>query len=414
MQNKRVLFIVPKGERYASITKLAKEIAPKADIKNDEASGYKALKTGDYDLVITSMFAGKLNGYELVSRIKRDKLDCGVILLMGDSKDKIKRDLVGKGVYSFVKTQSCGRELVNLIHSYFTKDELCYPSSEGELRKEIFELESKVFTLEQELLSKAEEVKCLNDKEEKLLSDCKDTQRRLDKKRKYLIDSERMISVGQVTASIVHEINNPLTVITSLSGLMLIECKDNERISKYNTTLSENLDRLNNLTTSVLAFANPRNSEIAEDVMVNLAILDLLTFYGYEIKRNDLVLEKNFGSGLPKVSIPKVKLQQVVLNILKNAIFAVDKGSGVISITTSSDDKYVTVQTKDNGKGIKKDNLLEVFEPFFTTKSRIDGTGMGLYICKEIIESFNGDISVKSTLDKGTEVTFRLPAIKDK
>ena len=101
----------------------------------------------------------------------------------------------------------------------------------------------------------------------------------------------------------------------------------------------------------------------------------------------------------------------MILNILKNALFAVEKEHGIITIKTSIKDDFVIIDIKDNGKGIPKNELDDIFKPFFTTKSKKDGSGLGLFICKDIIEKYNGTIKVKSVLDKGTTITITLPVL---
>jgi len=414
MHSKRVLFIIPKGRQYSDIEKLANKIDTHVDILNDEKSGYNALKKGGYDLVISSMFAGTLNGYDLVSRLKRDKINCGVILIMGDSKEKIKKELTERGVFSFVKKSQGETEIPKLIKSYFKELTTLEDATVRSLEKQLFSLQDKVFELEQVLLQKAEELMFLKVKSKEIAKENKKTKALLDEKKKYLINSERMISIGQMTASIVHEINNPLTVITSLGALISLESKDNEKLSKYNNMLSENLERLKKLTYGILSFSSPKRGEKVEDLNINAVIFDMMSFYEYEIKRRDVILNQDFAEDLPCMRIPVIKLQQVLLNILKNALFAVKKGTGVITIGTSTVDGYVLVKITDNGKGISEDKVENIFEPFFTTKKKKDGTGLGLYICKEILEMFNGDIKAESSVGEGTTVTFRLPAVNKK
>jgi C4-dicarboxylate-specific signal transduction histidine kinase len=409
MENRKVLFIIPENKHDDSLRELAAKINAPIDIEYDEITGYNMLKKGGYDLVISCMFSGKLNGYELVSRIKRDKIKCGIILLMKDSKDKIKKELLEKGALLFIKKAENEDEINKQIEDYFKKKNVLHITKQSSLEHKGFELKRKIFKLEQKLLEKSEELDCIKKKSEEIDKEFKETKKRLSNKRKYLINYERMISVGQMTASIVHEINNPVTVITTLASAIAMESKDNPKITRYNKTLAENIDKLRNFTCSILSFANPNMVDKMDSISVDEEINEVLTIYGYEIKRSEITLKKKFDPTLPYIKIPRIKLQQVVLNILKNALFAVEKEHGIITIKTSIKDDFVTIDIKDNGKGIPKNELDDIFKPFFTTKSKKDGSGLGLFICKDIIEKYNGTINVKSVLDKGTTITIKLP-----
>jgi signal transduction histidine kinase len=408
MADKKILFIIPKNKKFDSLKELAKSIDVPVEVKNDELKGYECLKKGNYDLVISSMFAGKLNGYELVSKLKKDKINCGVILIMGDTKEKIRKELKNNGVFSFVKKAECADELSQQINNFFRKKKSLPPDDKAVLERKKFALENTIFELEQKLVEKTNELKYIKEKSEEIYDEFQVTKERLKKKKKYIISSERMISLGQMTASIIHEINNPLTVITSIAGLLSMECKS-EKVAKYNDTLSTHIDNLRHYIHTVISFANPTKNAKYESIDANIAIEDLLVFYGYELKKKEISLVTKFSPNLPKINIPKVKLQQIILNILKNASYAAKKSDPSITVTTKAIKGHVAIKIKDNGMGIKKAELEEIFKPFFTTKGREEGSGLGLYICNDIIKSYGGTIEIDSAYKKGTTVTIKLP-----
>lgn len=406
MNNGKVLYINSRNRAVDSLIMVAEMKGIPIDVERDETSGYELLKSGEYDLVIANLFAKSLNGYELVSRMKKDNINCGVILILENELEKHEDDLLGKGVFSFVKRSSSEIELLNHIYEFFNMKSGSESMSEKTLT-------SVDFQIEQEIIKKTKELKALNIKVEHLSKELEETRDRLHKKRKYLVNSERMISIGQMSASIVHEINNPLTAIVSLVCAISLESQDNKKVVKYNDMLSQNIERLRGLTQSILLFANPTRGETIECVDTNEAIDDLLAFYGYELRKKDIKFEKICANGLPYIDIPKIKTQQVILNILKNAIHAVKYESGTISIRTyKKDDDFVAVDVADNGYGISKEQLKDVFKPFFSTKNEKDGSGLGLFICKEILEQYNATISVQSALGRGTTVTINLPIRK--
>lgn len=200
MENKKVLFIVPKNIKYEYIKEIAGKINAKIDVERDEKNGYEMLKKGGYDLVVSSMFSDKLNGYELISRIKEDKIDCGVIMLLSEKNEKLKKDLTKAGVFSFIKKTFDDTELTKHIEEFFKSKggSVNVSDCNSNAGNREFVLENRVFELEQKLLSKAEELELLKKRASEINDEINETKERLDKKRKYLVNSERMISIGRI------------------------------------------------------------------------------------------------------------------------------------------------------------------------------------------------------------------------
>jgi C4-dicarboxylate-specific signal transduction histidine kinase/translation initiation factor 1 (eIF-1/SUI1) len=405
MSKNKVLFLTPNNKKFHSLKKVSNKTGIPIDVEKDVKSGYEMLKKGKYNLVISNLFAKKLNGYDLISKIKKDNINCGVILIIGDEKEKIKEELAKKGVFSFVKRVDSDIEISNQINNYFKKQSVSELGSKSSL-------EEAEFDIKQNILKKTKALDYLNDKLKDINKEIDQTKECLKKSKEYLTNSERQISIGQMTASIVHEINNPLTAIVSLVSAICLKCKDEHNVEKYNELLIDNFDKLKSLIGNILSFASPKTGRKKEDVNVNDAIEDILSFYTYEINKNGITLKKKFSDDLPYVNIPKISIQQIALNVLKNAVFAVKSEKGTITIKTSMEDVFVVVEIKDNGNGIPKSEIEDIFKPFFSTKPKNEGAGLGLFICKEILKKYNGDIEVKSALNRGTRVIIKLPVLK--
>ncbi|MFC1855798.1 ATP-binding protein [Thermodesulfobacteriota bacterium] len=414
MQNKKVLFIIPKSKGYDSVKKLAGKIDAPIDIENDASIAYDMLKSGCYALVVSTMFSNKINGYELLTRLKEDKINCGVILIMGGRREKVKQELVDAGVFSFVKKVEDETEISEQIKDFFKKSPDLKKFKAYELEPKSFEYENRICELEQELLENKTHLKCLENELQAANKRNEAAKKQLTRKRNFLINHERMISMGQMIASIIHEMNNPLTVVTSLASAISLESKNNKIIAKYNTMLEANIDKLRKFTSSILSYANPVRAESAISLQVNIAIDDLLDFYEFEIKKHDVALEKDYEDNIPSVMIPRVRFQQVILNLLKNAIYATKEKKGNILIKTYKKGDNVFINVKDNGFGIDKKDFDSIFEPFYSTKSDKDGTGLGLSICKDIVEDYDGTISAKSSAKAGTTITIKFPAMSAK
>jgi two-component system NtrC family sensor kinase len=127
-----------------------------------------------------------------------------------------------------------------------------------------------------------------------------------------------------------------------------------------------------------------------------------------------VTINTNFQSNLPFLEVSLSELQQVFLNLINNALDAMEKTGGILNISSKLEETYAVVVVEDNGPGIPKANLGRIFDPFFTTKQVGKGTGLGLSICYGIIKKMGGEIEVRSTVDVGTTFYVRIPLTKKK
>ena len=264
---------------------------------------------------------------------------------------------------------------------------------------------------------------------------------KLKETQNQLVQSEKMASVGQLTAGIAHEINNPINFVSSnvnplkrdIGDLLRVlkayeavvekSCRDSDFNSveelknelEYEYILKEVDDLLTGIeegaqrTTEIVK--GLRNfSRIDEDEQkkadIHQGIDSTLLVLHNELKRHIKVI-KNYGE-VPEILCFPGKLNQVFLNIIKNASQAIE-GEGIIEITTSSTNKDVKISIKDNGSGMDQETLKKMYDPFFTTKEIGVGTGLGLSISYAIIEEHGGKIVVKSEPGKGSEFIITLP-----
>ena len=220
--------------------------------------------------------------------------------------------------------------------------------------------------------------------------------------------SEKLVSLGQLSAGLAHELRNPLAVISSCSQFCL-ENKKLERLVKENfQVIHRSSKRASNLISELLAFARPDRLEWKK-VDVNQVIRKMLRMAELGSNISHMTFSERFGKGLPQISGDGEKLGQVILNLLQNAIQAT-AGKGEIIIETGLSDlsDMVEIKITDNGPGIPEDYRPQVFNPFFTTKD--EGTGLGLSICHTIVDQHQGNISVDCGEKKGTQVLVTLPA----
>jgi two-component system NtrC family sensor kinase len=231
-----------------------------------------------------------------------------------------------------------------------------------------------------------------------------------------LLQTQRLASIGQLSAGIAHEINNPLAIIRQeaewLEHLLKNEkFKDIQELQDFGDSLRvivQQVDRCTEITGNLLNFARKREPVI-QATHINKIIKDMAALVEREARHSNIDIIQEFQPDLPAILSDPPLLRQVILNLLTNATQAIGK-DGAVTITAAragSDGLKITV--RDTGCGIAPENLSKIFDPFFTTKPEGQGTGLGLAICHGIIYRLGGAISVASEVGKGTTFTISLP-----
>lgn len=239
-----------------------------------------------------------------------------------------------------------------------------------------------------------------------------------------LMRSEKLVSLGQLAASVVHEVNNPLAGIMVYVKLFLKKYNENklqaESTQQQLFKVEKELDRTTRIIRNLLDFA--RQSEPSMSPMEPNKVVEAALFLvGNQINLENITLEKQLDPDLPLVMADFDKIQQVLINIILNAIQAMPEG-GHLTITTSvakgvrvgfTDINAVRIDIKDTGVGIPEENLHKLFTPFFTTKAKGKGVGLGLSVVHGIISKHKGKIYVKSKPNIGTTFSVYLEAMDE-
>jgi two-component system NtrC family sensor kinase len=219
-----------------------------------------------------------------------------------------------------------------------------------------------------------------------------------------LIKANKLSALGELASSIAHEIKNPLISIQGFAR-RIGTTEDRDKLEKYAKFIEQEADRLTQVLTKLLGFS--RMDEPKKDFLnMNDIVDDTVLFMEHHLtrfKNVEIAVEKE--PDLPLVQVDRIHVQQTVVNILMNAAQAMP-GGGKILIKTGRGDQYVFISITDTGVGIKEADLEKIFEPFFTTKEKEQGTGLGLSLCKRLIEANAGKIEVESKVGEGT--TFRI------
>ncbi|MBW2359139.1 MAG: two-component sensor histidine kinase [Deltaproteobacteria bacterium] len=238
---------------------------------------------------------------------------------------------------------------------------------------------------------------------------------RMDKERQMMdeqiVETGKLASVGELAAGIAHEINNPVAIMVEEAGWIEDLLEDEfERALKQIRTQGK---RCKDITYKLLSFARKTDSRIQE-VHLNDMLEELVAISAQRARYSNVTINTNFQSNLPLLEVSQSELQQVFLNLINNALDAMEKTGGKLEMSSKVEGDYVVVGVADNGPGIAKANLSRIFDPFFTTKQVGKGTGLGLSICYGIIKKMGGEIEVRSTVDVGTTFYVRIPLAKEK
>ena len=224
-----------------------------------------------------------------------------------------------------------------------------------------------------------------------------------------LFHTEKLAAIGRLAAGVAHEINNPLTGIRHSINNVLEDPDDKASREEYLELIDEALKKIESIISKLLGFSH-RQEEKNANSSVNDSIDTVLKLIDYSLQSKNIQLELNLDKDIPAIKCSPYLLDEIAMNIILNAIDAV-KSDGKIICKTFLKDESVVFTVEDDGYGISSANLESIFEPFFTTKDVNKGTGLGLYVTREIINGLNGTIDISSKVDIGTKFTVKIPII---
>ncbi|MCI0473383.1 MAG: ATP-binding protein [Ignavibacteria bacterium] len=231
-----------------------------------------------------------------------------------------------------------------------------------------------------------------------------------------VVQMEKLASLGKLSATVAHELNNPLEGILTYSKLIAKKLKNdkgnesNEKIIRYLNMISEETSRCGNIVKDLLLFSKTRDDKFVESELSE--VIDKCSeLINHHLEINNIKLIKEYPNAPITITCNPEKIQQALLSLLINSIEAMKARGGIIEIKLTSEDKYAVIRIKDEGSGIAESDLPYIFEPFFTTKEAIKGTGLGLSVAYGIIKSHKGKIEIEHTSSNGTTFKITLPII---
>jgi two-component system, NtrC family, sensor kinase len=240
--------------------------------------------------------------------------------------------------------------------------------------------------------------------------------RELQAAQKKLLQSDRLASLGQLSASVAHEINNPVSGVLNLSMLMQRMLKEDgippgrlEEFRKYLGQVTSETTRVGRIVSDLLAFSR-RSKPQRAPADLNRLVTGTLSLVQHKMRLNNVDVVTALADQLPAAQCDAQQIQQVILNLVLNAAEATQtRANRQVRVETSAGAGAVRLAVSDNGEGIPPENLAKIFDPFFTTKSEGKGVGLGLAVSYGIVHAHGGEIEVKSTAGEGTTFVVTFP-----
>lgn len=323
------------------------------------------------DIVVLDVKMPGMNGIEVLRQINKKFPKTEVILLTGHTTIQDGVDGIKTGAFDYLSKPIELEHLVGKIRQAFEK---------------ILRKEEKL--LEKEFRAKMEQ---------------------------QMIATERLASLGTLAAGVAHEINNPLAIIKESAGWMksilareeLSEIPRKQDFEMALGKIENGVERAGKITHQLLGSVKQTDSVNAE-VDLNELAEESVNLVEKEASNKNIKINRYLKSSIGAIWSDPYKLRQVFINLLTNAIHATDSG-GKINIIIEPVGEGVGFKVEDTGKGIPRENLKKIFEPFFSTKPPGEGTGLGLFVTRSIIEKLGGKMEVSSRLGHGTSFSIKLP-----
>lgn len=223
-----------------------------------------------------------------------------------------------------------------------------------------------------------------------------------------LQQSERLSSIGLLAAGIAHEVNTPLTGVSSYTQMLLGMIPETDPKHSLLLKVQKQTERASNIAGNLLNFSRAGNAAEFVEVEINKLLEDTLQLLEPQLRKSQIKIVRRYSEDSPVIMGSAGKLQQVLTNLILNARDAID-GAGEIALGTANEGKVVSITVSDDGVGISPENLSKIYDPFFTTKAVGSGTGLGLAVSYGIVQEHDGAIEVASEIGSGTAFRLTFP-----
>jgi C4-dicarboxylate-specific signal transduction histidine kinase len=430
-----LLFVEDEELLRAIYERILDKFVQRLYIAENGQEGLELYKKCNPDLIITDIMMPVMDGLEMVQHIRAIDDHVKLVILSAYGEAEYFMDAIKIGVNSFLIKPVETTKLTGLVEELgksillereVISQELKRKEAEENLRKLNEELERRIeertIDLQKEIREKIDAENKLKELNLNLENRVKEELKKRQKQQQLLIQKSKLESMGELSAGIAHEINQPLGGISMgldniLFKMSLEEVSEEYLRNKFNA-LFKDIDRIRQIINHVRVFSRDQEIVVSEIVDINEVIHDALSMISRQYYNQNVHINLNLADEKCYTVGNKYRVEQVVLNLLSNAKYAVDERQKIlnnrnyiktIGISSFNKELQVVFEIEDNGTGIPKKNLANIFDPFFTTKDVEHGTGLGLSISYGIIKEMKGEIEVDSQVNKFTKVSVSLP-----
>jgi PAS domain S-box-containing protein len=225
---------------------------------------------------------------------------------------------------------------------------------------------------------------------------------------------EKLSSIGLLAAGVAHEVNTPLTGVSSYTQMLLGMMPETDPKHALLQKVRRQADRASDIVNNLLNFSRTGGATEFTELSINQVLDDTLQLLEPQLRRNLIEIVRHYDADIPRAYGNAVKLQQIFTNLILNARDAIPEGGRIMLSTSSTDEDTLTVEVSDTGIGIAPENVAKIYDPFYTTKGVGRGTGLGLAVSYGIVQEHSGHIAVESTPGKGTTFRITLPTVNSR
>ena len=351
----------------------------------DAVTGIEMACKANPDLVLLDYMMPGMDGLVALKELRRLLPETYVIMFTGKGSEEIAVELMKAGASDYILKPFNNQDLTDRIETV--------------LRIRTMEMSNRRLLLEREKL--IEEIASWN---RELENRVREKSEALEAAQHEIVQTEKLASLGYLSAGMAHEIRNPLNSITLFLQLLKGGTDDHEKLDYFDKIFKE-IDRIDGILRKLLDASKRPRFKINE-VSISRILDATLEIFRPQMELHKIVLNRDYRRIPPPILADTSEIEQIFTNLFLNAIHEMSKG-GKLRVELDHDDQYISIRISDTGKGISKEHLANIFDPFFTTKS--SGTGMGLAIVLRIVKTYHGKIEVEKSDAKGTAFCVRIP-----
>jgi len=353
---------------------------------DNATDGYDIIERERPALVLLDYMMPRVNGLDALKEIRARFPDTYVIMFTGKGSEEVAVELMKAGASDYILKPFSNAKLVERIESVLRVRAIEMRNRDlvNEQKKLLDEIERWNRELEQRVEQKTME---------------------LEHAHHEILLTEKLASLGHLSAGMAHEIRNPLNSISLFAQVLTSELKNEPEMKSYSEKILNEVERIDAILVKLLSTSKRANFQLRSIRLADVIEASLKPFLA-QIQAQNVKLTETLQENTPSILADADELGQVFSNLFANALFEMKQG-GSLSVTLESDDSEALVTVSDTGDGIPEEHMNKIFDPFFTTKER--GTGFGLSVVLRIVKTYSGRIHVKSQPGQGTTFQIWLP-----